>query len=100
MTEKNNGSFWNKKHRILMILFCTAMVFLFFWAKSGTPPVQSWLGNALGMTVVLFPAGWLLWDAGKSETLSPKARLCAKIAFWYILVCVLSGVIASFIAGT
>lgn len=83
-----------KRYSILLFVFLTEILIVSVMNENNIK-AQSWIGNAVGALMVLLPIQALLFFLSKDEKISNRAKICCRIAFWFIVVCYFLGGIAT-----
>ena len=95
-----------KKHKkfrkILLIIIIVEWAITFLVAQLNQRTqlnlqAQTWIGNALGLLVLLLPIWLLLLTIILDTDINPTKRLIAKIAFAFLVVCFIGGSITELI---
>lgn len=83
-----------KKYTFLISVFFIEFFIVSILNKANIK-TQSWVGNAVGTFIFLFPIQILFFLLGREYRLTKKKRTFFKVAFWFINVCYFLGGIAS-----
>ena len=70
-------------------------IFLVKMLDNSNIMIQSWVGNAVGLLLFFLPLEILFFLIGRDINITEGKRLCAKFAFWFVIICYISGGIAS-----
>ena len=85
-----------KKYKAFLWVIIIEMLLLYVLNKFEVK-VQSWVGNAVGTLIFLLPILGLFFTLGRDEKITPRKRMCCKVAFWFLILCYVSGGIATFL---
>jgi len=67
-----------KQYKLLLITFGIELLII---SRDNNIKIQSWLGNAIGAFVLLFPIQILFFLLSKDENLSKRKKIIFKILF-------------------
>lgn len=87
-------SFMNKRYKVLLTTIIVEFILLSVLNRIGFK-VQTWIGNAIGLFLVIFPIETLLFLLSKDEKFSANKKLCFNLGFWYLAICYLLGLIVA-----
>lgn len=80
-----------KSYKILLIIIGIEFLFIGPLLNELNVQAQSWIENAVGLFVSFLPIEILLFLLSKDEKFSLLKRGIAKIIFWSIIFCYVSG---------
>ena len=84
-----------KKYKVLLSILGAEWIILALLNEAGVK-ILSWGEKVIGIVIFLLPVQILLFLLGHDESISKKKRMFSMIAFWFLIICFISGMVETF----
>ena len=89
-------SLMRKHYRTLLVIIIIEWIIIVFLNRIGFS-AQSWIGNVIGVFIVLLPIEAMLFLLSNDERFSSRKKTCFRLGFWFLAISYLSGIIGTIV---